>query len=195
MDFHKYETRLSKLLTSNPRLQELTSTINSVIDKITSLEGEWSYQGRKLTYRFLYDEENDLWHTFSGDSELLQQAIIPVRAYTLSDLIMTFSKSGCHRVTLVLDGNFPQLSGFKRTVSTHKDYSKMVTELERTGVLKTAPSNFAMANDPRKFTFRLDEDLSLPEAGSEVDCLGTVLCEDLTREVEKRLGLGNPVII
>lgn len=133
--------------------------------------------------------ELDRWrlHLFGYDMDTKEiyiirftdESIPPNFRYSLKDFIdfLGSLKSGYLYVRTKndLEGLFP--------VGTEKiiDWSQTITDLEGKGVVKTAKSDYSLSCDGRKFWFVSDS-----ETVADVDCLGTVLHEDLNEMVLNR---------
>ena len=70
------------------------------------------------------------------------------------------------------------------------DYPSIITQLVERKSIETKPSDLVMAVDPRQFRFVEDdpksfEQLGQEEAYYEVDCLGTILGQELSSRVKK----------
>lgn len=64
------------------------------------------------------------------------------------------------------------------------NYPSIISELEKKKLVVTKPTTTVLCSDPRKFTVVTGESISSP-VFYDVDCLGTSLYTEMSREVEK----------
>ena len=83
--------------------------------------------------------------------------------------------------SVVVTTNVPWQPARLKSVETMTDWPQTITDLWNKGIVETAETKSSMANDKRKFWFRTGGD-SASEA-IDVDCLGTVLCTEISERV------------
>jgi hypothetical protein len=124
-----------------------------------------SKKGNRET--FFYDPRCAILHPRVGDE------FRSVSAWDFFD----FANSVCDEVLFVSRMNDISIPYIKRDSQTFIDYSLIVTELGKVGMIKIEASKNWLVHDPRRFYFSNETDFV------EVDCLGMKMCSGPTERV------------
>jgi hypothetical protein len=170
-------------------LRDMIKSAISIVATLPSREPSGS-----VTTTFIYDEEGDLLHTstFTGlDVPIFGNPITPnqlisfLKESTTNETTSTPSRgpgSLYIKTKTRFNENIPLM------VEDIKNYSKMITDLGKAGIISIRDTNSFIANDSRMFKFLIHTDHNLCEDYHDqewsVDCLGTMLCRDITSIIE-----------
>lgn len=117
---------------------------------------------------YIYDAENTCLHISSDPYNLFENVVDVAQIFMFKPMVRTKE-------------NFPKIKkGQQRKVT---DYSQIITQLEKAGIVKTIPTKSVMAIDQRKFEFTLPENYDMPFDYMDVDFLGTTLANDISQKV------------
>lgn len=147
----------------------------------------------KASMTFQYDHENNLLHvdTFKGtDDPIFENPITP-------EHLTTFLEFSNMKVTIRTSTPIDSMKyTSKRDI---KDYSVMITDLSKKGIVEVKDSKNFLTQDGRVFRIkdydRINNILNnyndtlvasmKTDSFLEVDCLGTVLCSDISSLIEE----------
>lgn len=147
-----------------------------------------AYQNN-LNYFIEFDIETDENNNINfvptdGSIELELLGILDYsHRYTYQDLLIVLDEMNSDDISLNIEGfgNFDE-SDFKKVVKIENiDYSFIISELEKEGIVETKPSNFVLRNDDRKFKIKNDDKYT---EFYEVDCLGTLHKDELSEKIK-----------
>ncbi len=141
---------------------------------------------------FVFEYEGGFVHPINGSADIVgigKDYRVQPKSYDLKEfvsLLQTCSKS----LICFPDGFQVNPLEFRSVkIIRHKDYPKMITDLEKSNYIATNKSKNILSTDGRAFKLlsTIEEDYLKEYVGKEyeVDCLGTAFCKIMSDDIEK----------
>lgn len=137
-----------------------------------------------IDFKIERDDNNIEFIPNDGSVELELLGVLDYsHRYTYQDLLSVCEEIDSDDISLNIDGygNVDE-KDFKKVVTIEDiDYSNIITQLEKIGIVEVKPSICILRTDERKFKIKNDDDY---KDFYEVDCLGTSHKQDLTEKIK-----------
>ena len=162
----------------------IPSVFNIMIRNSISIAGEISSPNGFITISFLYDAEENLLHVdhFKGvNFPIFNNPITP-------DQLSSFLQVSNMKIHIKSKILYTVENDVNMVTEYIKDYSQMITELEKRNIVTTRDSGSFLAQDSRMFKF-IEQIDDIEPVEWTVDCLGTSFCQNITAVVEREFDL------